>query len=224
MLSVSLIERSLAAGDHDRLLRDLADNGQPLPLGLRLRLGRGPAAPLGLALRRLVELTYAPTPLSLGLTRRLLDLQDPDGHFGDPRNLEDPRNSGNPRSSPDPLATAAALAGLARVRRDHASDRVPAGLDERLAAGYAALAAMQGGDGLLTDADDRSAADRARTTAFAVALLGEDPAFRAAFRLADALAWFDAQDGRLDRHTTHLWDLARLAVAESHGLGVVAAA
>ncbi|MEM9883036.1 MAG: hypothetical protein AAF800_08985 [Planctomycetota bacterium] len=218
MLSVSLIERSLAAGDHDRLLRDLADNGQPLPLGLRLRLGRGPAAPLGLALRRLVELTYAPTPLSLGLTQRLMGLQNLDGHFGDPRESDDPQNS------PDPLATAAALAGLARVRRDHVSDRVPAGLDGRLAAGYAALAAMQGGDGLLTDADDRSAGDRAQTTAFAVALLGEDPAFRAAFRLADALAWFETQDGRLDRRTTHLWDLARLAITETPSLGAVAAA
>ena len=59
MLSVSLLERTLESGDYDRLLRDLAKNGQPLPLGLRVALCQSETASVALALRRLVELTLS---------------------------------------------------------------------------------------------------------------------------------------------------------------------
>lgn len=200
MLSVSLIQRTLETRDYDRLLRDLADNGMALPLSLRLRFGQSPTAPLALALRRLVELTYGPTALSRQLVDRLLRDQRPDGTF-----------PGDHEHDRDALATATALAGLGRVAADHPAtvgDELRAGLDH----GYAALAELQDCDGLFSAPADRSLADRALTTAFIVSLLGPDPRFRAAVRLSELHQWFESQDGRLDRHTQHLWDLASISI------------
>lgn len=200
MLSVSLIQRTLETRDYDRLLRDLADNGMALPLSLRLRFGQSPTAPLALALRRLVELTYGPTTLSRQLVDRLLRDQRPDGTF-----------PGDNEQDRDALATATALAGLGRVAADHPAtvgDELRAGLDH----GYAALAELQDCDGLFSAPADRSLADRALTTAFIVSLLGPDPRFRGAVRLSELHQWFESQDGRLDRHTQHLWDLASISI------------
>ncbi|MEM7626196.1 MAG: hypothetical protein AAF333_11425 [Planctomycetota bacterium] len=200
MLSVSLLERALEARDHDRLLRDLADNGLTLPLSLRVSLGQSETAPLALALRRLVELTYSPTDLSRRLVERLLEAQNPDGTF-----------VGSAERDRDPLATAAALAGLARVAREHPG-AVTAELDQALDRGFAALAELQDCDGLFSAPADRSVADRALTTAFIVSLLGDAPGFRGAVRLHEICRWFDGHDARLDRHTRQLWDLASLVI------------
>jgi len=81
MLSTNLIERAFVSRDHDRLLRDLAANGMVMPLPLRVKLGAGAVAPVALALRRLAELTYGPTPLRRAMLRRLLEAQRPDGAF-----------------------------------------------------------------------------------------------------------------------------------------------
>lgn len=205
MLSVSLIERTLETRDYDRLLRDLADNGMSLPLSLRLRFGQSPTAPLALALRRLVELTYGPTALSRQLVDRLLRDQRPDGSFpGD-------TPESDAADDRDPLATATALAGLSRVASDHPAtlgDELRAGLDH----GYAALAELQDCDGLFSAPADRSLADRALTTAFIVSLLGSDPRFRDSVRLGELHQWFESQDGCLDRHTQYLWDLASISI------------
>lgn len=203
MLSVSLIERTLETRDYDRLLRDLADNGMDMPLSLRLRLGQSPTAPLGLALRRLVELTYGPTALSRQLVDRLLREQQPDGTF--PGDADDGR---------DVLATAAALAGLGRVAADHPAavgDELRAGLDR----GFAAMGECQDCDGLFTAPADRSLADRALTTAFILSLLGGTAAFRGAVRLNTLHRWFERHDGRLERSTQHLWDLASISIHDA---------
>lgn len=204
MLSVSLIERTLETRDYDRMLRDLADNGMTLPLSLRLRLGTHPAAPIALALRRLVELTYGPTTLSRQLVDRLLRDQRPDGSFA--------ADAGEPsEGAGDPLVTAAVLAGLSRVAADHPAT-VGEALQDSLDRGYAALAELQDCDGLFSAAADRSLADRALTSAFIVSLLGADPRFRAAVRLSELHQWFEQHDGRLDRHTQHLWDFASISI------------
>ncbi len=206
MLSVSLIERTLETRDYDRLLRDLADNGMALPLSVRLRFGQSPTAPLALALRRLVELTYGPTALSRHLVDRLLRDQLPDGSF--------PGDAEGSTQLRDPLATATALAGLGRVAADHPAtvgDALRAGLDR----GYAALAELQDCDGLFSAPADRSLADRALTTAFIVSLLGPDPRFRGAVRLNELNQWFEGQDGRLDRHTQHLWDMPSISIHDA---------
>ncbi|MEM9420088.1 MAG: hypothetical protein AAGA25_13695 [Planctomycetota bacterium] len=202
MLSVSLIERTLEARDYDRLLRDLADNGMEIPLSLRLRLCQCPAAPVALALRRLVELTYGPTRLSRELVERLLLSQSPEGGFA--------ADCGHDR---DPLVAAAVLAGLGRVAADHVS-AANDDLFDSLDRGYAALAELQDCDGLFSSPSDRSLADRAMTSAFILSLLGSEPRFRDAVRLSELFRWFEAQEGRLDRHTQHLWDLA--SITSSH--------
>lgn len=209
MLSVHLIERTLENGDFDRLLRDLGDNGTPMPLPLRVRLGAGSTAGIGLALRRLVELTYGPTDLSRRLLDRLVSAQRPDGAFA----IDD-----DPQA--DPLTTAVAIAALQRVATDHAAARTDL-LDDAIRRGEAALFAMQGGDGLFTAPSDRSVDDRALTTAFIVFLLGNSSAFRDGIHLAQTHRWFEHRCGRLDRHTQNLWDLASIGIhdwVDHHGL------
>lgn len=207
MLSVSLIERALDTRDYDRLLRDLADNGLPLPLTLRLSLGQNPTAPLALALRRLVELTYGPTDLSRRLVDRLLADQRPDGTFPSETEIDKAAVSEEGTSGGDALVTAVALAALGRVAADHPAVAGPE-VRSALERGYAALAELQDCDGLYSAPADRSLADRALTTAFIVSLLGTDPAFRGAVRLYPIRRWFERRDGRLDRATQRLWDLA----------------
>lgn len=196
MLSVSLLERTLEARDYDRLLRELADNGQVLPLSLRVSLGQSEMAPLALALRRLVELTYSPTDLSRRLVEKLLLAQKPDGTF-----------LGDGEPGRDPLATAVVLSALSRVAREHPIACSPE-LDHALESGFAALGELQDCDGLFSAPADRSLADRTLTTAFVVSILGDVPRFRGAVRLHEIQQWFDQHDARLDRHTRQLWDLA----------------
>ncbi len=69
------------------LLEEVTRNGRPLPLEIRLRLSEPEAAPiagLSLAIQRVCELTYRPTPVLIGLAERLLEFQKPDGTFGAP--------------------------------------------------------------------------------------------------------------------------------------------
>lgn len=108
MLSISRIERQFEAREHQRLLRSVLNNGLPLPLPLSRRLEQSAAASVAIALRRVIELTHGPTPLSQAMLASLLNGQRPDGAFG-------PMPDDGP---PDPLATAAAAAALAMALRD----------------------------------------------------------------------------------------------------------
>ena len=206
MLSVSLIERTLETADHDRLLRDLADNGLVLPLPIRIALAQSDAAVLALALRRLVELTYGPTDLSRRLIDRLLHAQRPDGAF-----------AGESDHQADPLVSAVVLAALSKAAADHPAVASPA-LKLALEHGYAALAQLQDCDGLFCAPADRTLADRARTTAFIFHLLTPVPGFRVAVRLLDVRDWFERRDGQLERATQQLWNLARIGLCEGHDL------
>ena len=200
MLSVNRIERDLEAGDRERTLRSLADNGMVLPLPVRMRLAGSDAGVLALALRRLVELTYGPTPQSKRIIARLLPMQAADGSFPG-------------ISARDPIATAAAVAAFRRVLADHRLDAdTDAALRDAADRGIEALTTFQNSDALLADDVDRTPGDRALTTAFIVYLLGHDAAFRSHLRLFDIQHHFDRHADRLDRRTRQLWDIATVTV------------
>ncbi len=197
MLSDNLIQKLFDTQDHSRMIGCLADNGTTLPLALQSRLTL-PIAAAGLGLRRLVELTYGPTPLSRDMTAALLDGQLGDGSF-----------TGS--SDRDPLATAAAVAGLAAVLREHhgISDSPP-DLTDALDRAIAALSTMQMEDGLFCHSDDRTIEDRALTSVFVLFMLARLPIFREAVRFADLMTWFDERADRLDNVTLELYHMARL--------------
>ena len=202
MISISLIERSLDQQDHDRLLRDLAANGLTLPLSLRMQLCDSLTAIRGLALRRIVELTYGPTARSRELTGQLIRAVESETA---PCTGEATAAIGS--TSLDVLSLAAALAGLSRVATDQPAaddDKLRQTLDQ----GYRQLAALQDCDGLFTGINDRSLGDRALTTAFLLSLVGSCPDFTRQLRTHELQSWFDRHDGRLDRPTQQLWDLA----------------
>jgi len=197
MLSDNHIQKLFNTQDHSRMIGSLADNGTTLPLALQSRLTQ-PIAAAGLGLRRLVELTYGPTPLSRDMTAALLEGQLEDGSF-----------VGN--SDRDPLATAAALAGLAAVLREHhgmGEDRPD--LTDALERGLASLHPMQMEDGLFCHGDDRTIEDRALTSVFVLFLLARLPRFRESVRFADLMTWFDERADRLDDVTLELYHMARL--------------
>lgn len=85
MISLPRLARLAESREFDRLLDEVIRNGRPLPLAIRLRLCDPealPAAAVGLALQRVVQLTYKPTPLSAMLARMLVEMQHEDGSFG----------------------------------------------------------------------------------------------------------------------------------------------
>ena len=199
MLSVHLIDRLFRAGLYDQLLQGLSDNGMDLPLPLRVRLSQSTVSPLALGLRRVVELTYGPTPLCEQMVARLLEAQDESGSF-----------------QGDPLATALAAGALTRLIQEHeclaghdngsvVDPNLPAARDRALAA----LAGMQDSDGLFAFRSDRTWQDRALVGAFICWQLGGDDAFRSAVRFADLLDWFEQHRDALEKQTHQVWRLAR---------------
>ena len=85
MLTTNRIDRLVSSGDFDRLLNDVLSNGRTPPLAVKLRLSDPatlPAAAMGLALQRLVELTFVPGEESELLVAALLERQSDDGSFG----------------------------------------------------------------------------------------------------------------------------------------------
>ena len=200
MLRVDRIERHYHAGETERLLRDVAENGLVLPLPLRIRLAQGPVPAIALGLRRVVEMTYGPTPLTRDMTASLLAQQRGDGAFDADAEID----------SPDPLATATVVAALNRVIAEQPGERhlVEQARDRALAA----LAAMQGEDGLFHSADDRDQRQRALVSAFIGSLLAGDEHFRATVRFAEWMSWYDERADLLERETAALYRLARAAV------------
>ncbi len=86
MLNQFRIARLVQAEEFDRLLNEVLMNARPVPLSARLRLSEPGAAlassALGLALRRVTELSWRPEPPAAELAERLLRLQDSHGGFG----------------------------------------------------------------------------------------------------------------------------------------------
>ncbi|QOJ17519.1 MAG: hypothetical protein HRU76_07975 [Phycisphaeraceae bacterium] len=85
MLSIPQIRHLVDARAYERLIDRVLTSGRSGNLSVRLRLGAPQAQPpaaLGLALQRVVELTYGPTPLAADLATRIIHLQRADGLFG----------------------------------------------------------------------------------------------------------------------------------------------
>jgi len=125
MLALPRIAKLSLAGDHDRLLNDILHNGRPVPLAARIRLSASEAvrpAALGLALRRIAELTYRPVDEAAAIVTALLEEQRPDGSFG------------------SIAATAAAVAGLSAFIDQHRPLRIASDRPDAFAIGSAEAA------------------------------------------------------------------------------------
>jgi len=208
MITAHQIQRHFHARHFEPLLRGISPIGLELAMPLHLRLAAQPAAVIGLALRRIIEMTYGPTPGSRELTAALLHLQNDDGSFG----CTDTDAAGAGRHMGDALATAAAIAGLNALLREHASAPHPEAAVARERA-IAALAATQADDGLFSSSFDRTHDDQALTAAFILHLLAADDDFRQAVRYADLMNWFDEHADHLDDATTQLWRMAQVDIS-----------
>ena len=195
MLSAMHIQKLYDTQDHSRMIGCLAQNGTALPLPLQAKLTQSAAA-IGLGLRRLSELIYGQTSLSVAMTNSLIQNQLPDGAF--PGTVDN-----------DPLTTAAATTGLAAILREQQA--VPdQGLTNALDRALIALTAMQDAEGLFRHSDDRTEEDRALTSAFVLFLLARLPRFRESIRFAELMTWFDERADRLDEDTAQLYHMASL--------------
>lgn len=204
MLNLPRIARLSVAGDFERMLEEVSRNGRPLPLPVRLRLSEPaglPAAAAGLALQRITQLTYRPTPVAIGMARALVALRGEDGKFG------------------TLAATAVALAGLLafsdQVRSLPGSAQVDPDLRREVDASIAAALHR------LHRAQEESPAARLgeRPTligdeldsAIVLWQLGLDPRFASAVRFEDLLASVEDRGLRHERATGAL--LERVAAA-----------
>jgi hypothetical protein len=201
MLSIQLIDKTLQAQDHDRLLRELCRNGLVMPLPLRVRMGGSPIGAAALGLRRLVELTYGPTALSRELTGLLVHAVQPGLGVLDAE------------GRPCPVLTAAVAAGLGRLVRDH-GPLLGESLGPAESAHHHAIEAlerMQDPDGLLAGPADRSASDRLLVSAFIAYLLLDDPAFAARCRRHALLTALEETLDKADAATADLIEMARMS-------------
>lgn len=85
MLSPFRVARLVANEEFDRLLNEVLMNARPVPLAARVRLsehGALAASALGLALKRLTQLTWRPEPPAEELARQLIGRQTAEGSFG----------------------------------------------------------------------------------------------------------------------------------------------
>ncbi|HVZ93642.1 MAG TPA: hypothetical protein VG797_03945 [Phycisphaerales bacterium] len=85
MINLPKIIRLSRAGDFDRVFEESLRSARPIPLPVRLRLSAPhsvAASAIGLALQRVVDLTYMPTDVTRELLTALIDRQQPDGSFG----------------------------------------------------------------------------------------------------------------------------------------------
>lgn len=194
MLNLPRIARLAVAGDFERMLEEVCRNGRPLPLPVRLRLSEPaglPAAAAGLALQRVTQLTYRPTPVSISLARALVSLGDDSGLFG------------------TVAATAVALAGLLafsdQVRTLPATAQVDpdlrASIDASIAAALHRLHRAQEESPAALLGERPTLIGDELDSAIALWQLGLDPRFAAAVRFEDLLASVEDRGLRHERST-----------------------
>lgn len=85
MLNLPRIARLSVTNDVQRMFDEVCRNARPLPLPVRMRLMDRDgleAAAAGLALQRVTQLTYRPTPVAIGLARSLAGMQQECGLIG----------------------------------------------------------------------------------------------------------------------------------------------
>ncbi len=114
MINITQIDRLVEQRAWERLIERILQNGRGGNLQVRLRLARRDAAApaaLGLAIQRLCELTFGPTPIARGLVAQLLHLQDGNGGFVESGSDGQPESADCCRRV-SPAATAIAVRAL----------------------------------------------------------------------------------------------------------------
>ncbi|MBL8746856.1 MAG: hypothetical protein JNK58_10930 [Phycisphaerae bacterium] len=209
MLNLPRIARLSVAGDFERMLEEVTRNGRPLPLPVRLRLSEPaglPAAAAGLALQRITQLTYRPTPVSIGVARALVALRDDSGLFG------------------TLAATAVALAGLLafsdQVRSLPGTSQVDPELrvkvDESIAAALHRLHRAQEESPAARLGERPTLIGDELDSAIALWQLGLDPRFASAVRFEDLLASVEDRGMRHDRATGALLERVSGGRSDEH--------
>ena len=195
MITENLIERHFNSGRYEALLDILAANDSPLPLTLRVRLAQQPACCVGLALGRLVDLTWCSTALSRAMTGFLVE------------QLENEISIAK-----DPLALAVIAAGLGKIATEHTatSNCEVTTIREQALINLAGLQNTDASQPLFGAADDRTVQERALVSVFILHLLVRDQEFRRVVCFAELLSWFEQHRRQLDDDTQQLIDLARL--------------
>lgn len=203
MLSLTRIDQLTAHHHTGPLLDELVRNGLVIPLPLRVRLIGAPAGVWGLALRRLLELTYGPTPLADQLSRRILaGLEEGHAHTG----------WTDQDGDLCPIASAAALSGLLRLNRDYPQRAQELGVAGGIQRGLNAFQALQGPDGLIQGPGLNDVRVRLLATAMVAYLLAGWPEFRAAVRWFDLVDAMERLQDQHDRDTAQLWSFVGLGL------------
>jgi hypothetical protein len=182
MITNRQMERDWVARRYEKLFDALVEHRPEGSFPFDLTDGRAiPAA--AMALIRLDELAQTHVPLYTRLLRTLLAAQNVnDGGWG------------------DPVITALCLRALMAGR----------GNGLAIDAGLHYLADLQKTEGTWPGAPIRRFPADPAASAFILHQLGDNPAFRAVVRFADAVDWFEAHESGLDAEARRWWGYARL--------------
>lgn len=180
MLTVRQIERQWEAKAHDRLFGRLVAARPEAALRLGIHTAR-PVPVAAMAIIRLDELSQSHVKLYPKLLRTILAAQQADGGWG------------------DVVTTAICLRALLCGN----------GNGLAIERGLRYLADLQKSEGTWPNVPIRRMPADPYLSALVLYQLGNQPKFRNAVRLADAVQWFTANEARLDDETRELWYRAR---------------
>jgi hypothetical protein len=175
------LDRFWNARQYDRLARELLNARIESSPRLVAELAH-PVPAAAMALIRLDELNQGFHPLNEKLIRTILAAQEGDGGWG------------------DLVVSALCLRALMCNR----------GLGVAVHRGIAYLANLQKAQGAWPAYPIRRAAEDAYVSAFILFHLADQPAFRAAVRLEDAVNWLAQNEANFDEESRRLWQRASL--------------
>ena len=176
MITVKQMQRAWSARQYERLFRDLIEYRPEGTLDLDFE-GAWAIPTAAMAIIRMDELTQAHCPLYAQLVRALIAAQQNDGGWGDPA-----------------LTALCLRALLCGQGNGHAIER-----------GAAYLGNLQKEEGLWPRFPLRRMPEDPYVSAFILLQLANDPAFRTAVRLEDAVSWFERNEAFLDSATREVW-------------------
>jgi len=181
MMTVRQIQRLWTSRDYPRLLRTLLTVRPESALRLENELESRSAA-CAIALIRLEELNQTHTEMYRMLLKALIAYQSLDGSWA------------------DPLTTSLCLRALLACQ----------GSGRSVDLGLAYLANLQKEEGVWPNEPIRRMPADAYVSAFILYQLSPYDQFRHSVRFADAVAWFEQNEPKLDAQTRDLWNRARL--------------
>jgi len=180
MITVRQIERHWKAKAYDKLMGDLLVARPEASLRLGIDLN-APLPAAALALIRLDELTQSHVKLYSTLLRKVLGAQEADGGWG------------------DLVTTALCLRALMCGN----------GSGVAIERGLKYLADLQKSEGIWPNVPIRRMPADPYVSVLILYQLADQPRFRNAVRLADAVEWFAANEDSLDCDTRNLWNRTR---------------